>query len=90
MEQATQIEFMNLAEAASLCDTCTTTVARWITRGCKVDGVYYKLRAVRYPGGWRVSRPAVAEFLGRLTEASRGELDPSGSPDPSGTQDDGG
>ncbi len=44
------------------------TLTRWILEGCALsDGSRLKLRAVRFPAGWRVTDQWVDEFLEAIT-----------------------
>lgn len=48
-----------------------STVFRWVTKGARsADGQIVKLEAVRLPGSWRTSRPAIARFVAALTPAT--------------------
>jgi hypothetical protein len=49
----------------------TATLTRWIKQGTKApNGVWIKLRAVRFPAGWRTSEEWVEQFIDELTNAS--------------------
>jgi hypothetical protein len=80
--QATKTEFLSLAAAAAWAGVHPTTVSRWAKRGAKIDGVYYRLKGVRFPGGWRTTKQDLDAYVARLTALSLGEPDPSGPPDP--------
>jgi len=44
------------------------TITRWILEGCPLaDGSKVKLRAVRFPAGWRTTDEWVSEFLETIT-----------------------
>ena len=44
------------------------TVMRWIKEGAKLSsGARLRLRAVRYPAGWRVAPEWIDEFISTLT-----------------------
>jgi hypothetical protein len=54
-----------------------STINKWITRGVKLpDGSNLKLRAVKYPGGWKIREEDIQVFLDAYTAAALGE-DPS-------------
>lgn len=58
-----------------------STVWRWVTRGAQAaDGRPVKLEAVRLPGSWRTSRPAVARFVAALTPAPDPTTPPARTP----------
>jgi hypothetical protein len=45
-----------------------TAVTRWIEGGAKLrDGSRLRLRAVRFPAGWRTTDQWLAEFISALT-----------------------
>ena len=51
-----------------------TTVSRWITSGVRLrDGSRLRLRAIRFPGGWRIAEDDFEKPVARLT------TDPNGS-----------
>jgi hypothetical protein len=61
----------------------TSTLTRWITKGVrKADGVVIKLRARRFPGGWKVADQAIDEFLDELTRAALAQTEPAAAPAP--------
>jgi hypothetical protein len=44
------------------------TVTRWILKGCRAsDGSQIKLRATRFPSGWRTTDQWVEDFLEAIT-----------------------
>jgi hypothetical protein len=58
-----------------------STLTRWITKGVrKADGTLTKLKARRFPGGWKVTSEALDEFLDELTRAALGENEPAEPP----------
>ncbi len=58
------------------------TVIRYVTTGVALsDGSRLKLRAVRFPGGWRSTWPWVQEFIDRLTADRTGGAEPHHRPD---------
>jgi hypothetical protein len=77
--EQTEPSLRRLAHFAGRFDSCreskpvhVATITRWITTGVrKRDGSRLKLRAVRFPAGWRTCDEWVAEFLESLT-ADRG------------------
>jgi hypothetical protein len=85
--QQIRTEYLSLRQAARLIPptkddspTHPSTLARWITKGAKtLDGTYVKLKARRYPSGWRIHPADLDEFIGRLTAVALKE-DPSDPP----------
>jgi hypothetical protein len=52
------------------------TLTRWILKGCRAsDGSQIKLRAVRFPAGWRTTDEWVSDFLDEITRDRHGVLD---------------
>ena len=46
-----------------------SSVTRWIQKGTATQaGNVIKLEAIRLPGGWRIEREALSDFLTRLKE----------------------
>jgi hypothetical protein len=84
----TQSEYLSLSQAARRVPPTkndrpvhASTISRWVRLGCKLgDGTIIKLRATRFPGGWKVTEEALDEFLGRLTRAALGESGYPASP----------
>jgi hypothetical protein len=57
------------------------TLTRWILKGCRAsDGSQIKLRAVRFPAGWRTTDEWVAHFLDEITRDRQGVLDDRTNP----------
>jgi hypothetical protein len=81
-------QLLTLREAAKLFSpsrdkaTHPSTLSRWITVGCPVgDGRFVRLKAARFPSGWRVTEEAVADFIQQLTAAALGEdVEPEARP----------
>jgi hypothetical protein len=56
------------------------TLTRWILKGCRASaGTRIKLRATRFPAGWRTTDEWVAEFLDALTADRAGLAAPAPS-----------
>jgi hypothetical protein len=50
------------------------TLTRWILEGCRAkDGSRIRLRAVRFPAGWRTTDEWFAEFVDAITRDHTGE-----------------
>jgi hypothetical protein len=47
------------------------TLTRWVKRGARApNGQWIRLRAVRFPAGWRTCEEWVRQFIDELTSAS--------------------
>jgi hypothetical protein len=81
MTQESSPAEMSLAQAARAIPStkgdrpvASTTVSRWITAGVRLrTGKVVRLKAKRYPGGWKVTRQDIDEFLDALTASALGQ-----------------
>jgi hypothetical protein len=61
-----------------------STLTRWITKGVlKSGGTRVKLQARRFPGGWKVTREALNQFIDELTDSALGGESDSSTIQPS-------
>jgi hypothetical protein len=52
----------------------SSSVSRWITTGVRLrTGAVVKLKAVRFPGGWKLTQQDIDEFLESLTASALGQ-----------------
>jgi|SRR5271157_189733 len=74
---------LTCAQIARECCCDPSAVSRWIQKGAVLStGEHVKLQAVRIPGGWRVRRSDLDQFLEVLTTD---RLRPDTSPEPKPT-----
>jgi hypothetical protein len=83
--------YLSLAQASRLIPPTkgdrpvhTSTITRWIVAGVRSgNGNIVRLKARKFPGGWKVSPDALEEFLDELTRAALSVEGAPTLPDPS-------
>jgi hypothetical protein len=71
-------EQRTVSQAGQFSGHSAASVTRWIEDGAKLrDGRRLKLRAERYPSGWRTTEAWVADFIDELTRDRTEQAAPS-------------